>query len=273
MNGRVAALAFLPAAVAVQAMDFGSPAEVKAVHPEFFAPAHVSVVTNCGTALYVYNGRARRLFQNMPPMALPQLREAAQLRAENNLSKFLVKGRPRRTITLRGSRQIAKEINGRWITYVFAVPVEGVEIVDQPSKAVSQVTESQTNKTSAAMVALKTSGDGETKLFALLDLVENNPHDNSARAKLAKVMFEQHLYEESVEQCIRVQNTLIPLMCADVPNKTIELLLSVSEILKECGEYRRAREGYRAVQRLERNEYRRSVLQALSQLQLKLGVE
>ena len=119
----VAVWVLLFAVNVVRAADFGSLSEVRAVHPEFFAPAHVSIVTNGGTAYYVYNGRARRLFKNMPTTALPQLRDMAQLRAENNLSRFLLKGEPRRTLTLRGSRQIAKKIDGDWATYVFAVPV------------------------------------------------------------------------------------------------------------------------------------------------------
>ena len=88
----VATLALLLALGVVCAADFGSPSEVRAAHPEFFKPAHVSVVTNGGVAYYVYNGRARRLFKNMPPMPLPQLRDAAQLRAEGNLLRFLLKG-------------------------------------------------------------------------------------------------------------------------------------------------------------------------------------
>ena len=70
-----------------------------------------------------------------------------------------------------------------------------------------------------------------------------------------------------------LQDALIPAMRTDAPKEDIESLLSVSELLKECGEYRRARDGYRAVQKLERSEYRGIVLQALSQLQLKLGIE
>ena len=119
----------------------------------------------------------------------------------------------------------------------------------------------------------KTDDGQDAVLFSLLDHLDRIPHDNSSRAKLSKVMFEQRLYDEAVEQCLMVQDALIPAMRTDAPKEDIESLLSVSELLKECGEYRRARDGYRAVQKLERSEYRGIVLQALSQLQLKLGIE
>ena len=268
----VAALALLLALGEVCAADFGSSSEVRAAHPEFFKPAHVSVVTNGGVAYYVYNGRARRLFKNMPPMPLPQLRDAAQLRAEGNLLRFLLKGDSTRTMTLRGSRQIAKEENGDWVTYVFAVPVSNVTFATVTLKS-SAVVEAQTNMNCATVGKAKTDDGQDAVLFSLLDHLDRIPHDNSSRAKLSKVMFEQRLYDEAVEQCLMVQDALIPAMRTDAPKEDIESLLSVSELLKECGEYRRARDGYRAVQKLERSEYRGIVLQALSQLQLKLGIE
>ncbi len=273
MIRRVAVLALLFAAGAVCAADFGSSSEVRAAHPEFFKPAHVSVVTKDGVSFYVYNGRARRLFKNMPAKALPQLRDAAQLRAENNLSRFLLKGVANRTMTLRGSRQIAKEIDGDWATYVFAVPVTGVKITDAPPTVSPNVVAPQTNKTAACTAKVKPKCDGEDPLLALLDHLDSNPHDNSARVRVAKILFAQQLYDESVEQCLKVQDALIPVMRTDTSNEDIESLLSVSGVLKDCGEYRRARDGYRAVQKLERSEYRGIVLQALSQIQLKLGVE
>ena len=278
----VAVLVLLFAVNVVRAADFGSLSEVRAVHPEFFAPAHVSVVTNGGIAYYVYNGRARRLFKNMPATALPQLRDMAQLRAENNLSRFLLKGVPRRTLTLHGSRQIAKETDGDWATYVFAVPVSGVAITESPPGFSPTGTELQTNrvtglqannKTADYVAMVKPKGGDEDPLLALLDHLDRYPHDNSARIKLAKTMFAKQLYDESVEQCEMVQDALIPIMRSDTSEEDIESLLSASEILKECGEYRKARDGYRAVQRLERDEYRGIVLKALSQIQLKLGVE
>lgn len=268
----VVVLALLFALGVVYAANFGSPSEIRAAHPEFFKPAHVSVVTNCGVAYYIYNGRARRLFKNMPPMPLPQLRDAAQLRAEGNLLRFLLKGDSTRTMTLRGSRQIAKEANGDWVTYVFAVPMSNVTIVALPLKS-SVVAEAQTNMTCATVGKAKADVGEETVLFALLDHLDRNPHDNSVRIKLSKVMLEQRLYDEAVEQCLLVQDALIPVMRTGATKEDIESLLSVSEVLKECGEYRRARDGYRAVQKLERSEYRGIVLQALSQLQLKLGIE
>ncbi len=268
-------VAFVPlfVAIAAHSADFGFPSEVKAAHPEFFNPAHVSVVTNGETAFYVYSGRARRLFKNMPTMALPQLRDAAQLRAENTLSRFLLKGVANRTMTLRGSRLIAKEIDGDWTTYVFAVPVAGVGIAETPVKPRPRVIEPQTNKTAVITSEAKAKEDGETAFLALLDHVDSHPRDNLARAKLARAMFDRRLYDESVEQCMKVHDALIPMMCADAEKEAIESLLAVSDVLKECGEYRRARDGYRAVQKLERSEYRGRALQALSQLQLKLGVE
>ncbi len=277
----VAVLVLLFAVNVVCAADFGSLSEVRAVHPEFFAPAHVSIVTNGGIAYYVYNGRARRLFKNMPATALPQLRDMAQLRAENNLSRFLLKGVPRRTLTLRGSRQIAKEIDGDWATYVFAVPVAGVEVTESPPRVSPTVTELQTNKVTGLQAnkiadctaKVKPKDGDEDPLLALLDHLDRCSHDNSARARLAKTMFAKQLYDESVEQCMMVQDALIPIMRSDASKEDVESLLSVSEVLKDCGEYRRARDGYRAVQKTERSEYRGIVLQALSQIQLKLGVE
>ena len=278
----VAVLALLFAIGVVRAADFGSPSEVRTAHPEFFTPAHISVVTNDGVAYYVYNGCVRRLFKNMPTTALPQLRDMAQLRAENNLSRFLLKGVPRRTLTLRGSRQIAKEIDGDWATYVFAVPVTGVEVTELPPRVSTTVTELQTNKVIGLQATnkiadctakVKPEGGGEDLLLALLDHLDRYPHDNSDRARLAKIMFAKQLYDESVEQCMMVQDALIPIMRSDASKEDIESLLSVSEVLKNCGEYRRARDGYRAVQKVERSEYREIVLQALSQIQLKLGVE
>jgi hypothetical protein len=120
---------------------------------------------------------------------------------------------------------------------------------------------------------VKPKGGDEDPLLALLDHLDRYPHDNSARIKLAKTMFAKQLYDESVEQCEMVQDALIPIMRSDTSEEDIESLLSASEMLKECGEYRKARDGYRAVQRLERDEYRGIVLKALSQIQLKLGVE
>ncbi len=204
---------------------------------------------------------------------MPQLRDAAQLRAENNLSRFLLKGVANRTMTLRGSRQIAKEIDGDWMTYVFAVPVTGVKITEAPLKVLSAIAEPQTNKTADCTAKVKPKDHVEDPLLALLDHLDHKPRDHSARAKLAKTMFAQQLYDESVEQCMKVQEALIPVMRADASNEDVESLLSVSEVLKDCGEYRRARDGYRAVQKIERSEYRGIVLQALSQIQLKLGVE
>ena len=207
-------------------------------------------------------------------MAFPQLRDAAQLRAESNLSRFLLKGDSTRTrtMTLRGSRQIAKAIDGDWMTYVFAVPMSNVTIAALPLKS-SVVAEAQTNMTCATVGKAKADVGEETVLFALLDHLDRNPHDNSVRAKLSKVMLEQRLYDEAIEQCLLVQDALIPVMRTGAPKEDIESLLSVSEVLKECGEYRRARDGYRAVQKLEKSEYCGIVLQSLSQLQLKLGLE
>ena len=268
----VTVLTLLFAEATVLAVDFGSSSDVKAAHPEFFKPACVSVVTNGGVAFYVYNGRARRLFKNMPPTALPRLRDVAQLRAESNLSRFLLKGSCTRTMTLCGSRQIAKDMDGDWMTYVFAVPVSNVTIAASPPKRPIS-TETQTNKPTACVTKAELNGDSETVFLALLDQVDRNPLDNSARARLSKVMFEQQLYDEAVEQCMMVQTALMPAMRTNTPKADVESLLSVSEVLKDCGEYRRARDGYRAVQRLGRSEYRGIVLQALSQIQLKLGVE
>ena len=282
MIRHVAVLALLFTVNMVRAAGFGAPHEVRTAHPEFFTPAHVSIVTNGGVAYYVYNGRARRLFKNMPITALPQLRDMAQLRAENNLLRFLLKGVPRRVLTLRGSRQIAKEIDGEWMTYVFAVPVAGVEVAESPLGGSPTVTGLQTNEVIGLQVTnrnagctakVKPKGGDEDLLLAALDHLDRCPHDNSARVKLAKIMFAKCLYDESVEQCVMVQDALIPIMRSDASKEDIESLLSVSEVLKDCGEYRRARDGYRAVQKVERSEYRGIVLQALSQIQLKLGVE
>ena len=274
-------LALLAMSVA-SAADFGTSTEIKAAHPEFFAPNHVSIVTNGGVAYYIYNGRARRLFKNMPPAAM-RLRDISQLRAENNLSRFLLKGQSKRQLVLSGSRQIVKDICDDWATYVFAVPVTNVKVAETlpppialETNATSEVKKDivrQTNGIASTAAKTKPRDSGETMFGGMLDHVDQNPMDHETRAKLAKAMFDRQLYDEAVEQCIMVQNALIPIASVSMPKANIESLLSVSEILKECGEYRKARDGYKTVQRLEKNEYRGIVLKALSQIQLKLGVD
>ena len=110
---------------------FGTPDEIKASHPEFFNPQNVSVVTSV-IPQYVYCGRARLRFKQSP-VATVRANEVARLQAENNLSRFVSKGMNSRTLTLRGNRLIAKDFADGWVTCVYAVPVEGVKVNEQPN--------------------------------------------------------------------------------------------------------------------------------------------
>lgn len=132
VNGILALISL--SALASLADVFGTSGEIKASHPEFFNPGCVSVVTS-GVPHYVYSGRARILFKSSPAGAV-KAREIARLQAENNLTRHLMKGRSSRAMTLRGSRLIAEEASDRWVTCVFAVPVDGVQ-VETPTNAPS----------------------------------------------------------------------------------------------------------------------------------------
>ncbi len=262
-------------AFVASAVDFGNSVEIKAAHPEFFAPAHVSVVTNGGEVYYVYSGRARRMPNKAIPPVFPQLQSIAQLRAEDNLSKYLLKNRPKRIVTLRGSRQIAKEVGDDWVTYVFAVPIANVTIQSLPAPVVSVHSNhvERSNPPGKSQISERAGVDENSSenLLSLLDQVEQNPNDGILKAKLAQAYFDRSMYDEAVEEARSAQAMLLSGIRTNVP--AAKALLMSSSVLMKCGEYRKARDGYRAVQRLNQAEYRSEVLQALSQIQLEIGME
>lgn len=248
-------------------------AETVTSHPEFFAPAHVSVVTNGSVAYYVYNGRARHFFKNMPARSQPQTRAKAQLRAENNLSRFLLKNAPNRTMTLRGSLQIAKSVEGDWTTYVFAVPVTNVTITLQPTR-VSPL-EPVTNVHKAVRTPVSPPLQREDRivqLLTLVDQVEQNPQDGCLQAALAKAYLDCKLRDEAQESARKALNLLLTAVSANMPEDKANSLLTASAVLKDCGDYRNARKGYQAVERLNRAQYRTTVLKAISEINLAIGI-
>ena len=248
-------------------------AETVTSHPEFFAPAHVSVVTNGSVAYYVYNGRARHFFKNMPARSQPQTRAKAQLRAENNLSRFLLKNAPNRTMTLRGSLQIAKSAEGDWTTYVFAVPVTNVTITLPPTR-VSPL-EPVTNVHKAVRTPVSPPLQPEDRivqLLTLVDQVEQNPQDGCLQAALAKAYLDCKLRDEAQESARKALNLLLTAVSANMPEDKANSLLTASAVLKDCGDYRNARKGYQAVERLNRAQYRTTVLKAISEINLAIGI-
>ena len=248
-------------------------AETVTSHPEFFAPAHVSVVTNGSVAYYVYNGRARHFFKNMPARSQPQTRAKAQLRAENNLSRFLLKNAPNRTMTLRGSLQIAKSAEGDWTTYVFAVPVTNVTITLPPPR-VSPL-EPVTNVHKAVRTPVSPPLQPEDRivqLLTLVDQVEQNPQDGCLQAALAKAYLDCKLRDEAQESARKALNLLLTAVSANMPEDKANSLLTASAVLKDCGDYRNARKGYQAVERLNRAQYRTTVWKAISEINLAIGI-
>ena len=247
-------------------------AETVTSHPEFFAPAHVSVVTNGSVAYYVYNGRARHFFKNMPARSQPQTRTKAQLRAENNLSRFLLMNAPNRTMTLRGSLQIAKSAEGDWTTYVFAVPVTNVTITLPPPPIPPPSSAANTKNIPKPAISPPQPEDRIVQLLTLVDQVEQNPQDGCLQAALAKAYLDCKLRDEAQESARKALNLLLTAVSANMPEDKANSLLTASAVLKDCGDYRNARKGYQAVDRLNRAQYRTTVLKAISEINLAIGI-
>ncbi len=258
--------------LAAPVVTSGPFAETVTSHPEFFTPAHVSVVTNGSVAYYIYNGRARHLFKNMPAISQPQIRAKAQLRAENNLSRFLLKNAPTRTMTLRGSLQIAKSAEGDWTTYVFAVPVTNVTITLPPPPIPPPSSAANTKNIPKPAISPPQPEDRIVQLLTLVDQVEQNPQDGCLQAALAKAYLDCKLRDEAQESARKALNLLLTAVSANMPEDKVNSLLTASAVLKDCGDYHNARKGYQAVERLNRAQYRTTVLKAISEINLAIGI-
>ena len=262
------------------ASGFGTVEELRAAHPEFFDYGRVSVVTNGGIPYYVCNGQAIRHFKDIPINRDTKIRTSARLRAQDNLSEFLSKDKSSREIEVSGFRQIAREIFGDRVFYVFAVPVKNVkfaavlrnEDTSEPSKTNTVAAANRKNPPSAEK---PTEGGAvaDADWMALMDAVERNPVDAHSHAHLAECLLKANSLDEAEKSACRAVELLLPLMTFSAKDCDIRDLLLAASVLLECADYQNARKAYNAVKKLNRQEFSREVLASLSKIRLDIGFE
>lgn len=243
--------------LSVIAAGFGSYDEIKASHPDFFKPGQVCVTTNAAKAYYVYNGRAVRMFKDVSATSNQDLRTAAQLRAERNLMRHIAVGNRPCSLELRGSFQIAREVKGSIVTYVFAVPVAGVRLL-YPSAG--RVDGKHGRKVVDA--SLKPSED----ILSLLDKSDQSPLDGVLKVRVAELYFKLEMHEEAICAAMQAKELLSLEIGNIMPDGDVDALFSALGILKQCGKVTEAKDGYRTATRLPRLEHRQRALHELNKL-------
>jgi len=260
------------------AAGYFSETELQTTHPELLIPGRVGVVTNVDTAYYVYSGGVRKNHL----MDAPRLKTVATLRAENALARHVRGTRPT-DVVIRSALQVAKIVRGTGVTYVFAVPVDGVSeverklqfpVADMMSDKFTRANEAiQTNKVDKSVLS---SGTGEVKsdgksLLELVDAVERDPESVDCRIALVDAYLKDSCYDEATRECGWIVDRLSGSKA--VEGHEVDVLVRAAEALYSMGEYRLARKAFSHVRFLQNTKYHQRALQVLSEIQLKVGLE
>lgn len=221
-------------------------------HPEFFIPGRVTVVTN-GVPLYVFNGSAL-LFPSPTPGDYADMRKIAEAHACGTLRKWLCQGENTRdAFDFEGMLQIGRKAGSDEMIYVFAVPVGGVKRVPCSAEVERHgggqpcvVSNSDALTTNKIGLARLPEADADLEFERLFDALDKSPADGTILAELA-ILYERQGYSSGALEKSREALAILlkrPLL-AKASERQVDLLIGISRILKEGGEFDLARNGFK----------------------------
>lgn len=224
-------------------------------------------------------------------MDAPRMKTIATLRAEDALARR-VRGDRKTDVELRSALQVAKVVRDQDVVYVFVIPVTGVAEVARKCPEPARVAgtgNAETNKLETNNVATDNveAGNVETNtvvnaqpdgpkppdgsLLKLLDEVERNPESVACRLPLAEAYFSAGFYDEATGECRWIVDRLDSEK--ELQERDVDALARAAEILFSLGEYRLSRKAFARVRDVPGSRYHSRALQALSEIQLKIGLD